>query len=390
MSNSFSTGRVETSPVQNDSRSVSVAIRDHSAGSADENPLRQQQAGLGSRTAAAARHCRVGGRHQHNLSARPLGMLNQHCFARADGAIVRFARHTRLSQKSWLEVLDRQQPVVGNDFSRPLARRVLPLPGDLFMQLGNSAPRCEVTLGRRFAAGRLAPSHCSLPAGQLCAGMLAASRVRQVVFRVGGRRHGAHTPVDADGPIADWQRRVVAAHHEAGVPMPDAVAIDTNTARIRGQLARPHNRNAQATGQTQPAVFYRESPPGVVQARQTTLGGLELLAPLAFSTLGAEVSQHLLLGNHRPLPQPIMLAPPNGKVFVAHPLTGHMKLLNRLIPHPSAAVPLLLQSRQRSCTRAQFVPIAHDAHAAKATAAIRQHGVFLRRLNAGASWAMHP
>jgi hypothetical protein len=390
MSNSFSTGRVETSPVQNDSGSVSVAILDHSAGPADENPFRQQQAGLGSRTAAAARHHRVGGRHQHHPSARPLGTLNQHSFTRADGAIRRLTCHTRLSQKPWLEVLNRQHPVVGNDFSRPFTRPVLPLPGDLLVQLGDGALRCDVTLGRRFASGRLASSHCTLPTGQLCAGTLGVSQMRQVALRVSRRRDGAHTPVDADGLFADRQRGSISAHHEAGVPMPDTVAIDTNTARIRGQLPRPHNRDAQATSQTQQAVFHCESPPGVIQARRTALAGLELPASLTLSPLGAEVSQHLLLGDHRPLPQPIMLAPPTGKAIVTHPLTGFVKPLNRLIPHPPAAVPLSQQSRQRSCTGAQTVPIAHDGHTANASAAVRQQRPFLQRVKVRASSAVHP
>ena len=387
MSNSFSTGRVETSPVQNDSGSISVAILDHSAGSADENPFRQQQAGLGSRTATAARHRRVGGRHQHHLSARPLGILNQHRLGGADGTIGRFARHMRLSQKSWLEVLDRQHPVVGDDFSRPLTRCVLSLPGDLLVELGHSAFGFEVTLGRALAAGRLAPSHCSLPARKLGAGTLGVSRMRQVAFWVSCRRHGAHSPVDADGPSAGGQRRVVTAHHEAGIPMPDAVAIDTHTARIGRQLARPDNRNAQAASQTQAAVVERESPPGVVQTRQTALAGLELATPLTPRPFGAEVSQHLLLGHHRTLPQPLMLTSPMGKRIITDPLTGVVEPLNGLIPHSPAAVPLSLQSRQRGRTRAQSVPIAHDAHASEANVAVRQHRPFLPNLNAKTSWA---
>ncbi len=239
MSNSFSTGRVETSPVQNDSGSVSVAILEHSAGSAGENPFRQQQAGLGSRTAAAARHRRVGGRHQHHPSARPLGTLNQHRFTRADGAVGRLTGHTRLSQKPWLEVLNRQHPVVGNDFSRPFTRCILALPGDLLIQLGHLALGFEVTQGRPFAPGGLAPRHRTLPACQLGAGTFTVFRMRQVALRVGGRRQSPHTPVDADGLFAPRQRGGVSAHHEAGVPMSDAVAINTNTARIEGN-SRDH------------------------------------------------------------------------------------------------------------------------------------------------------
>ena len=389
MSNSFSTGRVETRPVQNDSGSISITILDHSAGPANENPFRQQQAGLGSRTAAAARHRRVGGRHQHHLSARPLGIFNQHRFTRADGTVRSLTRHTRLGQKSWLEVLDRQHPVVGDDFSRPLARFVLPLPGDLLVQLGDSALRCDVTPRRRFGACRLAPSHCSLPTCQLCAGPLGVSRMRQVAFRVSCRRDCAHSPVDADGALAGGQRRVVTAHDEAGIPMPDAVTVDTNTARSRGQLARPDHRRAQAACQTKATVFHSESAFGVVQTGQRALAGLELTTPLTPRPLGAEVPQHLLLGHHRTVAQPLVLAPPARQRIVAHPLTRVVKPFNRLIPHPPAAVPLSLQSLQCSRTGPQPVPIAHDTHAAKATAAVRQERPFLPGLKADGSCGVH-
>ncbi len=143
MSYSVSTGRVETSPVQNDSGSISVAILDHSTEFADESPFRQQQAGLGSRTATAA----------HSM--------------------------------------------VGNDFGGPLTRSVLPLPGEL---------------------------------------------------------------------------------------------------------------------------------------------------------LGPKVAQHLLLSHHRTLTQPVMLATPLGQGVVANPLTNLVETLHGPVPHPPAAIPLRLQTRQRGRT----------------------------------------
>ncbi len=389
MSNSFSTGRVETSPGQNDSGSVSVAILDHCAGPADENPLRQRQGGLGSRTASAACHRRVGGRHQHHLSARPLGILNEGRFDRGDSAVRGLARHPRLGQKLWLEVLHRQRPMISNDFGGPLARSILPLPGDFLGQLGNGALSAEVALGRRLAAGRLAPRHRSLPSGQLCAGTLAVFRMPQIVLRVGGSRHCAHAPVDADGPLAPRHRLVVSAHHEAGVPMPNAVAVDAHTARIRRQLTRPHHWNAQGAGQTQLAVFHGESSFGVVQARPTALGGFEFAAPATLTPLSAEISQHLLLGHYRTLAHPIVLAPPTCQRVVAYPLTEVVKPLNRLIPHPPAAVPLSQQSRHSGRARAQPVPITHDAHAANAIVAVRQHRRSLPDQHAEAYRAAH-
>ena len=206
MSYSVSTGRVDTSPVQNDSGSISVAILDHSTEFADENPFRQQQARLGSRTATAARHRRVGGRHQHHLSTRPLGILDQRRFRCADGPVGRFTGHTGLRQKPRLEVFDRQHSMVGNDFGGPLTRSVLPLPGDRLINLGDNAFCVRGNLwtpARRGHGLRRAIVRCrrasSLEARRPCSGC------GQVVRGIGGRRRGAHTPVDTDQLIAGGQ-----------------------------------------------------------------------------------------------------------------------------------------------------------------------------------------
>jgi hypothetical protein len=121
-------------------------------------------------------------------------------------------------------------------------------------------------------------------------------------------------------------------HHEAGVPMSDAVAVHADTTRLTRQFPRPHHRNGQAASQTQPATLHGEAPPGVVQARQTALAGLELPAPLTLSALGAKVAQRLLLGHHRAISQPVVLAPPAGKRIITDPIPGLIKPRNRLIP----------------------------------------------------------
>ena len=167
MSYSVSTGRVETSPGQNHSGSVSVAVRDGSAGFAHENPFRQQQAGLGSRAATAACHCRVGGRHQHHLSARPRGILDQRCLGGSDSAVRGLARHPRLGQECGFEVLNSEETLLVDDAAGPLARRVAPLPGDLLGHLGDSMLGGDVAFGSAFAFRRLPPRPCALPARQL-------------------------------------------------------------------------------------------------------------------------------------------------------------------------------------------------------------------------------
>ena len=387
MSYSFNTGRVETSPVQNDSGSVSVAILGHSAGLADENPFREQQAGLGSRTATAARHRRVGGRHQHHLSARPLGILDQRRFRGADGSVSGLTRHPRLRQKLRLEVLNRQQPMAGNDFGGPLTRRVLPLPGDLLRQPRDNAFGAQVTLGRALATGGPAPRHRLLPTSKLSGSAPSMLRVRQIVFGVGGSRHGAHPPVDTDQPIAGLQRPVLALHHETGLPVPNAVAEYPHTARLGRQLPRPHDWDAQATGKTQTAISEHKSTFGVVQTRQAAFGGLELAPPLALGAFGPEVAQHLLLGHHRTLTQPVMLTPPVGQGVIANPLTRLIQAFDRPVPHPPAAIPLRQQPRHRDRARAQPVPIAHNIHEPDATAVLRQNRPILPGLERGASWA---
>ena len=289
MSYSVSTGRVETSPVQNDSGSISVAILDHSTASADENPFRQQQAGLGSRTATAARHRRVGGRHQHHLPARPLGILDQRRFRCADGPVGRLTGHPGFRQKPRLEVLDRQHSMVGNDFGGPLMRRVLPPPCNLLINLGDNAFCVQVTFGRPLATGRLTPRHRALPASKLLGGAPPMLRVSQVVRGIGGRRHRAHTPVDTDHLIARRQLPAVAPHHKAGVPVPDAVAEYPDTARRGWHFSRPYDRNAQATGQTQAAILQRKAPSGVVQTRRAALSGLEFTTPFVLGAFGPKL-----------------------------------------------------------------------------------------------------
>ena len=75
-----------------------------------------------------------------------------------------------------------------------------------------------------------------------------------LVAEIGKVTEGAAKVIDADGLIAGRQLPGFAAHHEAGVPVPDAVAVDAHTAGLGGQLSRPHDRDGQATGQTQPAI----------------------------------------------------------------------------------------------------------------------------------------
>jgi hypothetical protein len=209
-------------------------------------------------------------------------------------------------------------------------------------------------------------------------------RVETSPVQNGGSGHSAHTPVDADGPLADRQRLVVTLHHETGVPMSDTVAVDADTARLRWQVPRPHHRNGRTTGQAQAAVSHGESPLGVIQARQSALARFELAVALALSAPGAEVPQHLLLGHHRTLTQPLMPSPPDGKCVVADPLAGLVKSRNRLIPHPAAAIPLSQQRRQRRRAGAQSVPIADDVHASKPNVAVR-HRPFVPGLKAGDS-----
>ncbi len=266
--------------------------------------------------------------------------------------------------------------MIGNNFGGPLTRVVLPLASDLLGELGDNTPGALVALRRPVATSRLAPRHHPLPPGKLPSSMLAVFRMRQIVFRVSGGSDRAHTPVDADRLLTNRQHRGVALHHETGVPMPDTVAIDTHTARRRGQLARPHHWNRGPTRQTQATSFDRESPLGVVQTRRSALAGLKFTAPLTLSTSSAEIPQQLLLGHHRTLTQPVMLTTPAGKRVVADPLPGLVKSRNRFIPHPPAAIPL--SATTLSARPHQGATCADNArlHAPDPTVAVR-HRPFL-------------
>ncbi len=388
MAHSFSTGRVQTSPVQNDSGSVSVSVECCPAGPADENPFRQQQAGLGSRAATAACHRCVGGRYQHHLSPRPVGILDQRRFRCTDGAVRRLARHPGLRQKLRLEVLNSQYPMVGNDFGGPLTRRVLPLAGDLLGQLGGHTLGTQVPVGLSLAASRFAPGHCPLLTSKIFSGVPSVPGVRQVVFGVGGGRDGTHPPVDADRLIAGRQRSAGALDNEARVPVPNAVAVDADTAGLGGQLPRPHDGDGQTAGKIQSAILECESTFGVVQAGQAAFCRLEFASPLALGPFGAKVTQHLLLGHHRAVAQPVILSSPLGQSAVGNPLASLAESFDRPVPYPPAAVPLGQQLRDRGRTRPQPVSIADDVHASDAIAAVRQQHPFLPDLEADVPWAV--
>ncbi len=81
MSDSLSTSQVESSLGQNQFGSVAVASFNQSAGLAHKNSHRQLESLLGSRETTRTRHCCVGGRHYHHVSASPLGVGNKFTFS---------------------------------------------------------------------------------------------------------------------------------------------------------------------------------------------------------------------------------------------------------------------------------------------------------------------
>lgn len=374
MSYSVSTGRVETSPVQNDSGSVSVAASNCTAVLAHENPLGQQQTVFGSRTATTACHRRVGGRHQHHLPASPRGVLDQRGLGGANDPVGGLSRHPRPCQECGLEVLDSDTAVVGDNPGSPFAGGVLALPRNLLRYFGGGEPGGFIAFGAGLSRCRLTASHRALAPGKLPGGAFAVLGVRQVVSRVGGGGGGFDAPVDTDGRLTVGCWRVVALHNEAGVPVPEVVTVDADAAWIGGQLPRPHDRYRQATCQTQPAILHSEAAFGVVQARWAFLGGLELALAFAFGAFGAKVAQHLLLGDHRTIGQPFMFGAPVGQRGVADPFAAALQPFDRFVPHPTTATPLRQQTCYRRRAGAQPVAVADGGHVPDFTGVGRQHG----------------
>lgn len=128
MSYSVSISREETSPGEDNPRSVSVAVADQPAGVADELALGQFQSLLGSRSTIGTCHSRIGGRHQHHLPTHPLGIVDKFTLGCSDGGVLGFARHRGLGEEPRFEVLHSDSAVgatIGIDWGVGVGQRLV-------------------------------------------------------------------------------------------------------------------------------------------------------------------------------------------------------------------------------------------------------------------------
>lgn len=347
--------------------SVAVPVFDQAAGFAHEDTDSQRQAVLGSRSASAARHRRVGGLHQHHLPASPLGILDQRSLDSGHGRVSSLARHRGLGQELRPEVLDGDRLVVRHYLLGPDAGSVgvpaLRSLGDLgSLQFG-----ALIALGLLVSLGSAAAGHLPLRLGQFGRRALLVPEVRQVIGRVGRRCRGGYAPVDADRPGGFRHGLDLATDDERGVPVAEAVAVDPHRGRLGGQVAGPDDRQAHALGQDQATLAHGEPALRVRHARLCLAGGLEPWLASSLDLEGVVVclgegAQLLLLGHLGALAEPVHLGPlgrePLGQDAEGDALPG-AHLLNGVVPQVPGPVPLGGQCIDRLRTWAQAVRVAH-------------------------------
>ncbi len=208
--------------------------------------------------------------------------------------------------------------------------------------------------------------------------------MRQIEPLLGGRRGAGHSPVDPDTTVLldHPDRPCLAGHHERGIPVPEAIAGDAHTRRLRRQCPRPHHRNTHAFGQHQPAVPDPEPAAGVLERRQGLLPRLEARpAPALDRARGVQRlrvgAQHLLLGDLGTVPQPRRAGSGFGQLPAKCPetrLAARRELVDGFVPQEPAATPLLDQGSGGGGARPQPVVVAHhlDPHARHANRPHRQ------------------
>jgi len=350
---------------QDHSGSVQVSPCGKAAVRAPEGLFGESQACL-SLAAPRTRHRRVGGRHQHHRSARPLATFNQLRLGRTDRSISALAGHRGPGQELRFEVLDSDDLVVVDDTLRPDPPRVLVLVRGLAVQLRRSPLGPLVPVRRSLAPG-VTTGHLPLGSSELGRTPPPMSEVGQIVSRIGSCGRAPHPPVDTNRPSKLRNGLGVAADHERRIPVPKRILIDTDTARLGWKITGPHHRDAHAPGQPQPATADSETPSGVLQRWVRFLMGCELRPTpiLDLERLGqceAVSPQDLLLSNLRPFTQPNDPASGLGKQLAQ---SGEVWALPGLlhvdgfVPEEPASVPLREQRALRLHARAQTVRVAH-------------------------------
>lgn len=348
--------------------SVPVPAVGVSAGVAPESALGEFQLLLGSRKAIGTRHRRVRGPNHHHLPARSTATLDQFPFSGSDRSIRSLTGHRRFGKNAGFEVLDRDQLVVVDDPPRPDTGFVHVLTSGLLANCGCFAFCEQVALGLGFAFWSTTPGHFSLRLRQLRGAASSVPSIRQVELRFGNGRGGSHTPVHPDSSGCSRNVFGLPPHNERRVPVTEVVPVDANTRRDRGQLTRPHNWYRDAFGQGQPTVDEAEAAGGVLEGGARRFPCLVAGSATSFHSEGmcerhCIGPQRLLLGNLRSGAEPRIACPGFGKErrkLARGRLAPQLLLVNGLVPHESASVPLCNQRVLRRCARTQTIGVTHD------------------------------
>jgi len=224
-----------------------------------------------------------------------------------------------------------------------------------------------VALGRGPTPGAAPAGHLPLGTGEFCGASFPVLGVGQVVGRVGGRRGGGDTPVDADPTIHLGGRFGGAADHERRVPVAEGIPIHPDTGRVGRELPGPHDGDADPTGENETTVLDLETPGGVLQGRKSGFAALEhrtaptldLERMLEGLTVGA---QRLLLGDLRSVPHPSVAGALVGEHFRQGAQGGFVPdplLVDGLIPQEPTATPLGVQCGNSSRAGTQPIVVPH-------------------------------
>ena len=369
---------------QNHPGSVPIPARGMPARPTPENSFPEPEGLLGSRETPRTRHARVHGPHQHHPPAGPSAPLDQLPLHRRDRGIGGLARHGGFRQELRCEILHRDQPMRVHDGLGPHPAVVPVLPGRLLLHPRRLPAGPLITLRRRVSLPAATAGHPALGSRQLRRAPPPVPVMWQIEPFVGGRRGAGHAPVDPDAAIlvCDGDRLRRPGHHERDVPVPQGIAGDAHTRRLRRQSPRPHHRNTHAFGQHQATIADPETAAGVFERWQGLLAGFVSGAAPAFDherrvqrlRVGA---QHLLLGDLGTIPQPRRPCPGLGQLlaeFRERRFHAGLLLVHCFVPQEPAAMPLLDQGVFGERARPQPVVVAHhiDPHAQHANRPHRQ------------------
>ncbi|SED08503.1 hypothetical protein SAMN04490220_3452 [Rhodococcus jostii] len=346
---------------------VPVTMSSTAAPVTPESLFAEPQLLLGSREATGARHGRVPGRDEHQLTVEPVGEFDQPPLHRPDRGISRLSRHCRFDEELRFEVLHGDQLMVLDDPSCPDPGVVLSLASRLLLQsrglpLGGDIP------ARWFRAYTSASRHLALYLCELGGAALPMPKVWQIVALVGGSRGRRYTPVDTNGAFYSGNRRIRSSDDERRIPMTNGILVHTDRGWLGRQFAGPHYGDRCTFRQHQTPVANRETPSREFQRGESALPRFLPRSPpvLQFERVGQRlpvIAQHLLLRDLRARPQPLATGSRLGKHPRERAHSRHSAgtlLMHCLVPQEPAAMPLRDKCSFCRRARSQAVGVTHD------------------------------